>query len=195
MSDVLLTPSQTTGPFFHHGLLHANATRNVLTTAETVGQRIRIEGHVYDGDHVGVPDAIIEIWQADSEGHYYYPASRERKRPEDMNAFLGYGRSGTDANGAYWFETIKPGKVPFDGERMQAPHICIAVFGRGLLNHLLTRLYFAGEPENADDPALRCVPLERRERLLGRREGSGADIIVYRFDIVLQGPGETVFFR
>jgi protocatechuate 3,4-dioxygenase alpha subunit len=178
----MLTPSQTVGPFFHHCLLCTAATRNVLTTPDTKGERIRIEGHVYDGDGVGVPDAIVEIWQADGEGRF-------------GDAYFGYGRSGTDASGAYWFETIKPGAVMFDRERKQAPHVCVAVFARGLLNHLLTRMYFADEAVNADDPVLRCVPVERRDTLLTQRQDHGEKAAVYLFDIVLQGASETVFFR
>ena len=92
------------------------------------------------------------------------------------------------------FETIKPGRVPFDDQRLQAPHICVAVFARGLLNHLLTRLYFADDPANADDPVLQLVPAERQATLLARRaDADGA--VVYHFEIVLQGVGETVFFN
>ncbi|HBE29227.1 MAG TPA: protocatechuate 3,4-dioxygenase subunit alpha, partial [Ktedonobacter sp.] len=91
------------------------------------------------------------------------------------------------------FETIKPGPVPFDAGHMQAPHICVTVFARGLLNHLVTRLYFEDETTNAEDPVLQCVPNERRATLLARREPDSA--IVYRFDIVLQGANETVFFN
>ena len=186
------TSSQTVGPFFDDCLLREGAQCNVLASAATVGQRIRIEGRVYDGDRVGVPDAMIEIWQANRYGRYHHPADR-RALPLDA-AFTGFGRCGTDASGAYWFETIKPGRVPSEGEWLQAPHICVAVFGRGLLNHLLTRLYFADEPANADDPVLQCVPVERRATLLAQ-PSSANGVVVYGFDIVLQGARETVFFN
>jgi protocatechuate 3,4-dioxygenase alpha subunit len=110
------------------------------------------------------------------------------------STFTGFGRTGTDANGNYWFETIKPGRVPFDDKKLQSPHICVALFARGLLNHLYTRIYFADDPTNSDDPVLGCVPAERRPTLMARRDSDGASS-VYRFDIVLQGPGETVFFN
>lgn len=192
MSNYARTSSQTVGPFFHDGLLRADAVRNSLVAPETAGERIRIEGCVYDGDRLAVPDAMIEIWQANHHGRYHAPAD-QRALPLDPS-FLGFGRSGTDANGAYWFETIKPGHVPFERGRMQAPHICVAVFARGLLNHLLTRLYFADEPDTADDPVLNYVPAERRATLLAQPT-SGTTPVVYRFDIVLQGAGETVFFN
>jgi protocatechuate 3,4-dioxygenase alpha subunit len=192
MQSYARTTSQTVGPFFHDCLLRADAQRNVLVAPETAGIRIWIEGHVYDGDRLGVPDAMVEIWQANHRGRYHHPAD-QRAIPLDP-AFSGFGRSGTDADGTYWFETIKPGRVPFDDELLQAPHIAVAVFARGLLNHLLTRLYFADEPANADDPVLRCVPAERRATLLAQPAG-GEGPAIYRFDIVLQGAGETVFFN
>jgi protocatechuate 3,4-dioxygenase alpha subunit len=131
---------------------------------------------------------MIEIWQADPQGHYNHPADS----PE--SAFLGFGRAGTDSEGKFWFETVKPGPVPFKAGRLQAPHIGVTVFARGLLNHLVTRLYFEDEPANANDPILQYVPAERRVTLLARPE-AGQGLKVYRFDIVLQGPGETVFFN
>jgi protocatechuate 3,4-dioxygenase alpha subunit len=190
MSSYIISSSQTLGPFFHDGLLRTDAQRTLLVAPETAGERIRIAGHVYDGDGVGVPDAMIEIWQANHYGRYNHPADR-RELPLDP-AFHGFGRAATDAAGCYAFETIKPGRVPFDNQRLQAPHICVAVFARGLLNHLLTRLYFADEPVNADDPVLQLVPADRRATLLARRAGDAA---VYHFEIVLQGVSETVFFN
>lgn len=190
MSLSLLTASQTVGPFFGPCLLREGASRNVLVEPDTVGERIRIEGRVLDGDGAPVPDALVEIWQADASGHYNHPAD-----PQPGIDFTGYGRSGTSENGSYWFETIKPGPVPFDGQHTQAPHVVVTVFSRGLLNHLVTRLYFADEPANASDPILsRYVPGERRSTLLARRETKGG-IVIYRFDIVMQGTGETVFFN
>lgn len=186
-----LTSSQTVGPFFSPALLRGDARRNVLIQAETAGERIRIEGHVLDGDGVAVPDALVEIWQANAHGRYNHPADQGPALLDPF--FVGFGRSGTAEDGTYWFETVKPGPVTFDGRQSQAPHICVTVFSRGLLNHLATRLYFEDEPSNALDPVLRCVPDCRRATLLTRRESGGA-VVVYRFDIVLQGANETAFF-
>jgi len=192
MTLLPLTSSQTVGPFFAPALLREDAIRNVLTQPETAGERIRIEGHVLDGDGEAVPDAMVEIWQANTHGRYNHTAD---KRAAKLDAsFLGFGRSGTAEDGSYWFETIKPGRVPFYHEQFQAPHICVTVFSRGLLNHLVTRLYFEDEQTNAEDPILQCVPDERRSTLLARREILEVTI-VYRFDIVLQGAGETAFFN
>jgi protocatechuate 3,4-dioxygenase alpha subunit len=192
MNTHLLTSSQTVGPFFAPALLREDARRNVLTRPDTVGERIRIEGCVLDGDGVPVPDALIEIWQANAQGRYNHAADQGAAQLDSY--FLGFGRSGTAEDGSYWFETVKPGLVPFDGERMQAPHICVTVFSRGLLNHLVTRLYFEDESGNVLDPVLQYVPNDRRETLLARREVRDT-VVVYRFDIVLQGADETVFFN
>jgi protocatechuate 3,4-dioxygenase alpha subunit len=192
MNTHLLTSSQTVGPFFAPALLREDARRNVLTRLDTVGERIRIEGRVLDGDGVPVPDALIEIWQANAQGRYNHAADQGAAQLDSY--FLGFGRSGTAEDGSYWFETVKPGLVPFDGERMQAPHICVTVFSRGLLNHLVTRLYFEDESGNVLDPVLQYVPNDRRETLLARREVRDT-VVVYRFDIVLQGADETAFFN
>jgi protocatechuate 3,4-dioxygenase, alpha subunit len=192
MNKLILTSSQTVGPFFSPALLREDARRHVLVQSETVGERIRIEGHVLDGDRLPVPDALVEIWQANAYGRYNHPAD---VGPAALDpSFLGFGRSGTENEGVYWFETIKPGPVPFDSQRWQAPHICVTVFSRGLLNHLVTRLYFADEPANASDPVLQCVPEHRRATLLAQRQQEGT-VVVYRFDIIIQGEGETAFFN
>ena len=192
MNKLLLTSSQTVGPFFSPALLRDDARRQVLVQPETIGERIRITGHVLDGDRLPVPDALVEIWQADAHGRYNHPADQGSGSSD--RSFVGFGRSGTENEGAYWFETIKPGPVPFDSEHMQAPHICVTVFARGLLNHLVTRLYFADEPTNASDPILLRVPESRRATLVAHRQQEGADLI-YRLDIILQGEGETAFFN
>ena len=192
MNKLLLTSSQTVGPFFAPALLREDAVRNVLVQPETVGERVRIEGRVLDGDRLPVPDGLVEIWQANAHGRYHHPAD---SGPASLDpSFVGFGRSGTENEGLYWFETIKPGPVPFDHERWQAPHICVTVFARGLLNHLVTRLYFAGEPANARDPILLSVPEHRRATLLAALQQEGTSV-VYRFDIILQGEGETAFFN
>jgi protocatechuate 3,4-dioxygenase alpha subunit len=188
-----LSPAQTVGPFFLDCLLREDARRNVLVQPETQGERVRIEGRVLDGDGESVPDAVVEIWQANAQGRYRHPADTREAVALDP-AFMGFGRSGTDVTGSYWFETVKPGSVPFDESRMQAPHICVMVFARGLLNHVATRLYFADEPSNEADPILQRVPTDRRHTLVARRE-MGNNGPVHRFDIVLQGPNETAFFN
>ena len=192
MNTFLLTSSQTVGPFFSPALLREDARHNVLTKPETVGNRIRIEGRVLDGDGLSIPDAMVEIWQANASGRYNHPADQG---PADLDpSFTGFGRSGTDENGDYWFETIKPGAVPFDAMHLQAPHINVTIFARGLLNHLVTRIYFADDPANVSDPVLQRVPENRRATLLARREQS-ENATIYRFDIVLQGENETAFFN
>ena len=186
------TGAQTVGPFFGPALLRDGARRQVLVGPATSGTRLRIEGRVLDGDGAPVPDALIEIWQANTHGRYDHPADG-RDRPLDPS-FTGFGRTGTDDDGAYWFETIKPGRVPGPDDTLQAPHVVVTVFARGLLNHVVTRLYFADDPTNDQDPILARVPTDRRPTLLARsteRDGQR----VYRFDIVLQGEGETVFFN
>lgn len=189
-----LTPSQTVGPFFAYGLTSNgayawnDAFSNNLVTPDTSGERIRIAGHVTDGDGVPVPDAMLEIWQADAQGRFSDPQDgRERAN----TSFRGFGRIGTSPEGAYTFETIKPGPVPGEDGAMQAPHIVMAVFARGMLQQLYTRIYFAGEPANAGDAVLALVPEDRRATLIAPRDAEG----VYRFDVRLQGDGETVFFE
>src|SRR5436309_11955614 len=135
MSTFLLTGSQTVGPFFSPALLREDARRNVLTKPETAGERIRIEGRVLDGDGVPVPDAMVEIWQANAHGRYNHPAD---SGPAPMDpSFTGFGRSDTAEDGRYWFETVKPGPVPFDAQRLQAPHISVTLFVRCLPNRLV----------------------------------------------------------
>ncbi len=179
MSRQPLTPSQTVGPYFSLGLDWKTANR--LVDDATRGQHIVVQGRVFDGDGQAVPDALLEIWQADASGHYHGEADA---------AFRGSGRTAVDRDGRYLFETIKPGPVD-DGGTVQAPHINLAVFARGLLVHLNTRIYFADEAAaNASDAVLARVPEARRETVIARREGDH-----YRLDIRLQGENETVFFQ
>ncbi|TME08861.1 MAG: protocatechuate 3,4-dioxygenase subunit alpha [Chloroflexi bacterium] len=192
MSTFPPTPSQTAGLFFAPALLREDAVRNILTQPETVGERIRIEGRILDGNGAPVPDALVEIWQANAHGRYNHPAD-SGPAPLDPS-FTGFGRSDTAEDGRYWFETVKPGPVPFDAQRLQAPHISVTLFVRGLPNRLVTRLYFEDEPTNASDPILQYVPEDRRATLLARRQWEEA-VAVYRFDIILQGAGETAFFN
>src|SRR3989440_1861698 len=192
MTRLPLTSSQTVGPFFEPALLREDARRNVLIQLETAGERIRIEGRVLDGDGTPVPDAMVEIWQANAHGRYNHPADQGPALLDP--SFTGFGRSGTAEDGSYWFETVKPGPVPFDGKQLQAPHICVTVFARGLLNHLVTRLYFEDEPTNAGDPVLQHVPDHRRATLLAR-PGPRIARDVYPFVIVPQGAGWTAVFN
>jgi protocatechuate 3,4-dioxygenase, alpha subunit len=184
------TPSQTVGPFFSLGL--TRKAINILASETTEGERIRIEGQVFDGDGKPVPDAMIEIWQANAYGRYNHPDDKQEK-PLDQS-FLGWGRSATDKNGVYGFETIKPGSVPGTGDTPQAPHVNVAVFARGMLVHAFTRIYFGDEPANDTDPILCLIKNRARRRTLIARHNEQNGKIIYRFDIRLQGENETVFF-
>jgi protocatechuate 3,4-dioxygenase alpha subunit len=185
-----LTPSQTVGPFFGPALVRAGAER--LADGGVRGEKIVIEGAVLDGDGAPVPDAMIEIWQANAEGRYDDLEDRQEKLL-DPN-FHGFGRAGTNSSGEYRFYTVKPGTVEGVGGAMQAPHINVCIFARGLLHQLMTRIYFPEESAaNADDPILNLVEPRRRTSLIARDAGESLPRIL-RFDIVLQGDNETVFF-
>jgi len=183
------TPSQTVGPFF--GFALPRAGHEVLVTDATIGERITIEGRVLDGDGAPLDDALIEIWQANAAGRYDHPEDQQEKSLDP--AFHGFGRCPTDASGRFHFRTIRPGPIPGPGNTLQAPHVNVTVLARGMLKQLVTRIYFEGEPLNADDPILGLVTEpERRETLIAKRGNGKSD--TYVFDIRLQGPGETVFF-
>ena len=186
------TPSQTIGPFFAYGLTpepygypFAGIAGAKLASEAVEGERIVIEGQVFDGEGEVVPDAMIEIWQADARGRIV--------RPRDSNVvFTGFGRCGTgsDERCRFRFETVKPGAR----DDVQAPHIDVIVFMRGLLSHAYTRIYFSDEVEaNARDPLLAQVPAERRRTLIASWEETESGPL-YRFDIHMQGDRETVFF-
>jgi protocatechuate 3,4-dioxygenase alpha subunit len=195
MSRLPLTGSSTAGPFFSIGLLTKDMVRPVLTTPQTPGEHIRVEGRVLDGDGAPVIDALLEIWQANASGHYNHPTEQTTGTLDPD--FSGYGRTGTAKDGSFWFETVKPGAVPFEGDTLQAPHLNLTIFSRGLLNHLATRLYFADEASNATDPVLGLVPAARRATLIARKDPRATDDgkVVYRFDIKMQGESETAFFN
>ena len=186
------TPSQTVGPFFAVGLDRAD-TADLTHGGVARGERVEIEGQVRDGDGAPIPDAMLEIWQANAAGKYRHPEDRQAKA--DDPHFLGFARAFTDKAGRFRFITIRPGAVPGRGNALQAPHITMAVFARGLLKHLMTRIYFADRAaENELDPVLsKIADAAARQTLLARPVAgkSGA----YRFDVVLQGEGETVFFE
>jgi protocatechuate 3,4-dioxygenase alpha subunit len=182
------TPSQTVGPFFHDALLDED--RSELISPDHP-EAIRIEGTVYDGEGEPVSDALVEIWQANQAGRYNDPNDDREDLPLD-EGFSGFGRSGTDAGGRFSFVTIKPGPVPGPDAGMQAPHIMVSVFARGLLKRVVTRIYFPDEEEaNANDPILSSIEdLGFRRTLVARDEGDAV-----RFDIHLQGENQTAFFE
>lgn len=184
------TPSQTVGPFFSIGL--SGEGENVLAPEDVAGDRIRLEGRVLDGEGQPVGDALIELWQANSSGRYRHPDDN-RADIELEESFTGFGRAATEfETGEFWFETIKPGPVPDPEGEMQAPHLNLIIQARGMLNPLFTRVYFADEEEaNQADLVLRMVPQDRRQTLIA--DSPGGEPSVYRFDIRLQGEGETVF--
>ena len=202
MSEI--TPSQTVGPFFAYGLApHSRCAWQPsdvydwketvganLVTPDATGEKIRIEGRVSDGDGMPINDAMIEIWQADAQGRYASPRDA-RARPNTQ--FKGFGRSATDKDGVYSFDTIKPGAVPGPNGKQQAPHIVVCVYSRGMLRQVYTRLYFEGEAANDADAILALVPAERRGTLIAHKESRKGQT-VYRFDIRVQGKDETVFF-
>jgi len=182
------TTSQTVGPFFRIGLDRLNCVD--MAGPEVSGPRVVLEGRVLDGDGAPVPDAVIEIWQANAHGKYDHPDDQQTKPIEP--GFKGYGRVATDDEGRFCFRTIKPGTVPGPGGMPQAPHLAVSVFMRGLLKRLVTRVYFPGDREQSQDPILKLVTPERRATLIAR-EGSGGNASLY-WDIILQGAQETVFF-
>lgn len=181
------TPSQTVGPFFSIGL----APLNRANLAEgSAGERVVISGRVIDGDGQGVPDAVLEIWQADADGRYHHP--EHTGASHDSAGFFGFGRIPTDAEGRFSLTTIKPGPVHDPDGKPQAPHLQISVFMRGLMRQLVTRLYFPEDPLNTSDPVLRLVPESRRETLIARQAAPEETIL--EWNVCLQGPDETVFF-
>ncbi len=180
------TPSQTVGPFFKNALIRREFA--TLVNERTRGERVAIEGFVLDGDRAPVGDAMLEIWQANSEGRFDHPADTQEKLL-DPN-FYGFGRFGTGEDGSFRIVTIKPGPVPGARGRLQAPHINLSIFARGLLKRLVTRIYFPDEPLNASDPVLDAVAATRRPALIARSGPGG----ILRFDVILQGTDETVFF-
>ena len=197
------TTSQTVGPFFQIGL--ARFYIDDLTGPGISGDVIEIEGRVLDGDGQPVPDGVIEIWQADAQGKYAHPEfcaepegiqkndpqAKERAQTQrGQGAFRGFGRVPTRPDGSFEFKTIKPGRVPAPDGTLQAPHIAVSVFTRGLLRRLVTRIYFPDEPSNAEDFALKLVEAGRRHTLIAKTLRDGR----LEWNVVLQGADETVFF-
>ncbi len=186
-AKLIATPGQTVGPFFALGL--DRPEWRDLTRDNPQGERIVIEGRVLDGDGAPVPDAVLELWQANAAGRYDHVEDTQADKRIDPN-FRGYGRTATDPEGMFRITTVKPGPVPGRGNALQAPHINVAFFARGLLKQLYTRIYFADETANASDPLLSSIEDEAARRTLIARRGEGG---AYCFDIVLQGQGETAF--
>ena len=183
---LLPTASQTVGPYLHIGLAWLTIDR--VAAPGCPGQHLKVRGRVLDGDGVLVTDALVEIWQADAHGRYAHP--EDTREVPLTPGFRGFGRVPTDGNGRYRFFTIKPGPVADSQGGLQAPHLVVSVFMRGLLKRLVTRVYFPDEPRNADDRVLRLVPAERRGTLVARKTASDQ----LEWNIILQGDGETVFF-
>src|SRR5579872_4691069 len=191
MAEKLIpTASQTVGPFFHLGM--ARPEWADLTRDNPIGERIVVDGRLVDGDGAPVPDAMIEVWQANAAGRYNHPDDDRTGKPLDPH-FRGFGRVATDAEGRFRITTIRPGPVPGRGNSLQAPHLTLAIFGRGLLRHLYTRVYFSDEPGNANDPLLSSIEDEAARRTLLARRGDETGPTRYQFDIVLHGENETVF--
>jgi len=184
--NLLATASQTAGPFFHIGLEKLSITD--LAKSAAGGERVSIQGRVLDGEGKPVNDALIEIWQANAQGKYAHPDDAQDK-PLDTG-FKGFGRVATGDNGEFRFFTIKPGRAPGPRGTLQAPHLVVAVFMRGLLKHLVTRMYFPGAAGNDEDALLALVPKERRATLVAKPAGDGA----LEWNVILQGQQETVFF-
>jgi protocatechuate 3,4-dioxygenase alpha subunit len=210
MSEI--TPSQTVGPFFAYGLTPKGRAQwdpngtyswketvgDNLITPDAEGTKIRLEGRITDGDGKPIGDAMIEIWQADAQGRY--ASLNDPRRPSNAK-FKGFGRSATDKDGMFGFDTIKPGAVPGQGKdqagKTQAPHIVFCIYSRGMLRQIYTRCYFADVASNTSDQILNLVPAERRQTLIAKKvqgQGQGQGN-AYRFDIRVQGDNETVFFE
>jgi protocatechuate 3,4-dioxygenase, alpha subunit len=181
----LTTPSATVGPYLAIGLTWDDGPH--VVDPGTPGA-IWLRGTVFDGNGDPVPDAMVETWQADPDGRFDHPD--DPRGAQARAGFRGFGRSQTVDGGEYAICTLKPGRVPDGDGGLQAPHVDVSVFARGLLDRVVTRIYFADEAAaNAEDPVLQALPEDRRGTLIARPTDDG-----YRLDIRLQGDGETVFF-
>jgi protocatechuate 3,4-dioxygenase alpha subunit len=180
------TSSQTIGPYLHIGMDWA--VNPDFAGPNVKGERITVSGRIVDGDGRPVNDAMLEMWQANSHGRYAHPEDTRDDLPLD-EGFTGWGRVTTDEDGRFRFNTIKPGRVAADDGNLQAPHLNVTIFMRGMLKQLITRMYFDGDAANARDPVLSRVPQARRSTLMARPVAGGLE-----WNVVLQGAGETVFF-
>lgn len=182
-----LTPSQTAGPYLRIGLIHDRVGRELVDPSDS--RAILIRGQLLDGQDEPVPDGVVEIWQANAAGRYRHELDRREELPLEQG-FTGFGRCSTENEGWFEFVTVKPGPVPWPEGGLQAPHIAIGIFARGLLKRVVTRMYFPDEEAaNATDPVLTRLDERARSTLIARPEGRGL-----RFDIRLQGPRQTTFF-
>ncbi len=180
------TPWQTVGPYYRLGL--EPLYRTTIAPPEAQGRRIEVQGQVFDGNGVPVSDAVLEVWQADAQGIYAH--AEDPRRDAHDPSFDGWGRVPTDDEGRFAFTTIMPGAVEGLRGQPQAPHLVVLVFMRGLLRATRARIYFSDEASTGEDAILQLVPAERRHTLIAQAQGSG----VYRWDVRMQGPDETVFF-
>ena len=183
------TPSQTVGPYLHIGLDWLNTTE--LATANVAGERCIIQGQLVDADGLAIPDGLIEIWQANSRGKYAHPLD-QRDLPLD-EGFTGFGRTPTDADGRFRFSTIKPGRVPAANGTLQAPHILVNIFARGLIKQLVTRIYFPDD-DHSSDPVMLQVPANRRSTLIAKTVDGQPSVLEWNIAIG-GGTHETVFFQ
>ena len=184
--SLLTTASQTVGPYLKIGF--ATLSSDTIAPPGVRGERVTIQGRLYDGDGKPVNDCAVEIWQANAKGRYS-SAEDAQATPIDPK-FRGFGRVLTGADGEFRFTTIKPGRVPGPGGVLQAPHLAVVIFMRGSLRHVLTRMYFPDDPANAEDPILKLVPAERRATLIAKQTAQGT----LEWNIHMQGANETVFF-
>jgi protocatechuate 3,4-dioxygenase alpha subunit len=182
------TTWQTVGPYFRIGLEWLFV--DDVAGPGTAGERVEIEGRVLDADGNGVPDAMLELWQANTEGKYNHPDDPQEKCADA--GFRGFGRIPTAEDGSFRLRTVKPGRVPGPEGKLQAPHIVVSVFMRGLLRRLVTRIYFPGDTANSEDYALHLVGPARRDTLIARKSGKREGLL--EWNVVLQGQNETVFF-
>ena len=187
------TTSQTVGPYFQIGL--ARFYLDNLAAPGVAGEPVEIAGRVFDGDGQPVPDAVIEIWQADANGKYTHPedAAESDTKKSQKPTFRGYGRVPTTNDGSFRFKTIKPGRVLAPDGTPQAPHIDVSIFMRGLLRRLVTRIYFPEDQQaHSEDFALKLVEPARRETLIAKKTSKAGGVL--EWNLFLQGPNETVFF-
>ena len=181
------TPSQTVGPYLHIGLDWLNTSN--LVQADTEGQHLVLQGRLIDADGQPIPDGMIEIWQANTHGKYAHPDDHA-SQPLTKN-FMGFGRMPTDEQGGFRFSTIKPGRVLHRDGSLQAPHIMVHIFARGLVKQLVTRVYFPDD-DHADDLVMNLEPVDRRHTLVASAHADQSNVLDW--NIVLGGENETVFF-
>lgn len=184
------TPSQTIGPFFHDALMRDGV--DDLDPERRAGDPVVLSGTLTDGSGAPIDDAMLEVWQPDGAGRFLHPL--DRWDAVDAQSFVGFGRVATDQSGGFRLRTVMPGRIPHPSGEDQAPHLNVHVFARGLLDRVMTRIYFEGDASHATDPVLRACDPARRHTLVAVHSGTEEGVAHYRFDIRLQGDDETVFF-